>query len=85
MSALLKSAKVINFKSPPETNAFDLARAIERKSAERALNILADLFANGERSERILGPCVISLSVPGFFVLEESRKKIRLLLETDNN
>ena len=84
MSALLKSAKVINFRNKPEINAFDLGRAIERKSAERALNILADLFANGERPERILGALRYQFVRPGVRP-EESRDKIRLLLETDNN
>ena len=84
ISALLKAAKVINFKSPPETNAFDLARAIERKAAESALNMLADLFANGERPERILGALRYQFVRPGASP-EESRNKIQLLLETDNN
>lgn len=84
ISVLLKAAKVINFKSKQETNAFDLARAIERKSAERALAILADLFANGERPERILGALRYQFIRSGS-PLEESRNKIQLLLETDNN
>ncbi len=84
IGALLKAAKVITFKSPPETNAFDLARAIERKSSESALNILADLFANGERPERILGALRYQFVRPGASP-GESRNKIQLLLETDNN
>ena len=84
ISALLKTAKVISFKSPPETNAFDLARAIERKSSESALNILADLFANGERPERILGALRYQFVRPGASP-GENRNKIQLLLETDNN
>ena len=84
IGALLKAAKVINFKSPPEINAFDLARAIERKSSESALNILADLFANGERPERILGALRYQFVRPGVSP-GESRNKIQLLLETDNN
>lgn len=84
MSALLKAAKVINFRNKPEINAFDLGRAIERKSAAAALNILADLLANGERPERILGALRYQLVRP-VVRSGESRNKIRLLLETDNN
>lgn len=84
MGALLKAAKVINFRNKPEINAFDLGRAIERKSAAAALNILADLFANGERPERILGALRYQFVRPGVRP-GESRNKIRLLLETDNN
>ncbi|HLD40699.1 MAG TPA: hypothetical protein VJA84_00810, partial [Candidatus Omnitrophota bacterium] len=60
------------------------ARAIERKSSESALNILADLFANGERPERILGALRYQFVRPGASP-GENRNKIQLLLETDNN
>ncbi len=81
---LLKMAKVVNFKSQPEINAFGLARTIERGNAAGALNILADLLAGGERPERILGALRYQFVRPGL-PLEEVRDKIRLLLETDNN
>lgn len=84
LKGLLKVSKVVNFKSPPEINAFGLARAIERRNASGALNILADLLAAGERPERILGALRYQFVRPGA-ILEEARDKIRLLLETDNN
>lgn len=84
LKGLLKVSKVVNFKSPPEINAFGLARVIERGNASGALNILADLLAAGERPERILGALRYQFVRPGV-TLEETRDKIRLLLETDNN
>ena len=82
LNEMLKIAKVVNFKAAESSNAFGLARVIERKQPEHALTILADLFSAGEKAERILGALRYQL-VKHSVTLEDKKKKINLLLETD--
>ena len=84
--------KVIPFKTKEKINAFGLARAIERKDADSALNMLIDLFRNGEKPERILGALRyqfvksdFSFTAPDSLKLKEKKEKVSLLLETDLN
>ena len=84
--------KVIPFKAKEKINAFGLARAIERKDADSALNMLIDLFRNGEKPERILGALRyqfvksdFSFTAPDSVKLKEKKEKVSLLLETDLN
>lgn len=87
-----KYGKVIPFKTKEKINAFGLARAIERKDADSALNMLVDLFRNGEKPERILGALRYqfvksdsSFTAPDSLKLKEKKEKVSLLLETDLN
>ena len=84
LNKILKIAKVVYFKTKESINAFGLARAIERRQPENALNILADLFKAGEKAERILGALRYQLIQRGLNQ-EDRIKKINLLLEADVN
>ena len=87
-----KYGKVIPFKTKERINAFGLARAIERKDADSALNMLVDLFRSGEKPERILGALRYQFvksdsfsAAPDSLKLKEKKEKVSLLLETDLN
>lgn len=87
-----KYGKVIPFKTKEKINAFGLVRAIERKDADSALNILVDLLRNGEKPERILGALRYGFVKSGSsFIaqdslkLKEKKEKVNLLLEADLN
>lgn len=87
-----KYGKVIPFKTKEKINAFGLVRAIERKDADSALNILLDLLRNGEKPERILGALRYGFVKSGSsFIaqdsvkLKEKKEKVNLLLEADLN
>ena len=87
-----KYGKVIPFKTKERINAFGLARAIERKDADSALNMLVDLFRSGEKRERILGALRYQFvksdsfsAAPDSLKLKEKKEKVSLLLETDLN
>lgn len=84
LSGLLKASRAIHFKAKEEVNAFGLARAMERKQAESALNILLELFNAGEKAERIMGALRYQFAKPSLNP-EERKKKISLLLDTDMN
>lgn len=87
-----KYGKVIPFKTKEKINAFGLVRAIERKDADSALNILVDLLRNGEKPERILGALRYGFVKSGSsFIaqdsvkLKEKKEKVNLLLDADLN
>jgi DNA polymerase III delta subunit len=82
LNKILKTAKVERFKAVRSANAFTLARAIKMKQPEYALNILADLFTQGEKPERILGGLRYQL-VQTNYSAKDRINKIKLLLETD--
>ena len=84
LSHMLKITEVAHFKTAGSVNAFSLARAIEKKNADSALVLLADLFKAGEKAERILGGLRYQL-VKQSSTLEDKRKKVNFLLETDVN
>lgn len=84
LNKILKIAKVLHFKAVPCANAFNLARAIRFRQPDYALNILSDLFKQGERPERILGALRYQL-VKHSVNLKDKSKAIELLLETDVN
>lgn len=95
LNKILKIAKVINFRIKEKVNAFDLARAIERKQPDYALSVLADLNKIGEKPERILGALrhrFTKINPYGQRITsspagdnEKLRKNIELLLEADLN
>lgn len=84
LNQMLKIAEAVHFKTAGSVNAFSLARAIEKKNADSALVLLADLFKAGEKAERILGGLRYQL-IKQSGTLEDKRKKVNLLLETDVN
>ena len=84
--------KVIPFKAKEKIDAFGLARAIERKDASSALNLLVDLFRNGEKPEMILGALRHRFvksdsfsSATDNLKLKEKKEKVGLLMEADLN
>ncbi|MEK6567681.1 MAG: hypothetical protein AABZ27_02945 [Candidatus Omnitrophota bacterium] len=87
-----RRGKVILFKAKEKIDAFGLARAIERKDADSALNMLVDLFRNGEKPERILGALRYRFvksdnfsSAADSLRLKEKKEKVGLLMEADLN
>lgn len=84
LNKILKIAKVLHFGTAQSVNAFNLARAIERKQPDYALNILADLFKQGEKPERILGALRYQL-LKHSLNFKDKFKNIELLLEADVN
>lgn len=91
LNRILKIAKVVNFKIKEKVNAFDLARAIERKQPDSALGILGSLFKAGEKAERILGALRYRFTKPSVYEQRAIKpvlghnKNIKLLLEADIN
>ena len=84
LNKILKIARAVYFKTRESVNAFGLARAVERRQPDQALNILVDLFKAGEKPERILGALRYQLISRGLNP-QDRIKKINLLLETDVN
>lgn len=83
LDRVLKVARVLRFNVPPAINAFGLRRAIEKRDANSALSILADLFKAGEKPERILGALRYQLINNQGFSINDKIKKAGLLLQTD--
>lgn len=84
LNKILKIAKAIHFRMPQAPCAFNLAKAIERKQPDYALNILTDLFKQGEKPERILGALRYQL-LKHSLNFRDKLKNIELLLEADVN
>lgn len=55
IAKISKIARLATFKTEDRKDVFALARVIENKQTEYALNILADLFRSGEKPEKIFG------------------------------
>ena len=92
VNKISRYGKVIPFKAKEKIDAFGLARAIERKDASFALNLLVDLFRNGERPEMILGALRHRFvksdsfsSATDNLKLKEKKEKVGLLMEADLN
>lgn len=82
LNKILKIAKVERQKAATSVNAFTLAKAIQMKQPQQALNILADLFTQGERPERIVGGLRYQL-VELSHSAKDRADKIKLLLDAD--
>ena len=92
VNKISRYGKVIPFKAKEKIDAFGLARAIERKDASSALNLLVDLFRNGEKPEMILGALRHRFvksdsfsSATDNLKLKEKKEKVGLLMEADLN
>ena len=92
VNKISRYGKVIPFKAKEKIDAFGLARAIERKDASFALNLLVDLFRNGEKPEMILGALRHRFVKSDYFSaaqdslkLKEKKEKVGLLMEADLN
>ena len=92
VNKISRYGKVIPFKAKEKIDAFGLARAIERKDAFFALNLLVDLFRNGEKPEMILGALRHRFVKSDYFSaaqnslkLKEKKEKVGLLMEADLN
>lgn len=83
LSQIRKIAKPLNFSAGQNANAFTLARALESRRPDYALNILSDLLKQGERPERILG--ALRSQLMRYPSAKEKSRRIALLLEADLN
>jgi DNA polymerase III delta subunit len=83
LSQIRKTAQTFNFTAGQNANAFHLARALESRRTDSALNILSDLLKHGERPERILG--ALRSQLTRCAGAKERLRRIALLLEADLN
>ncbi|TAN61520.1 hypothetical protein EPN16_03095 [bacterium] len=83
LSQIRKAAKTLNFTAGQNANAFNLARALEGRRTDSALDILSDLLKQGERPERILG--ALRSQLTRCAGAKERLRRIALLLEADLN
>jgi DNA polymerase III delta subunit len=83
LSQIRKAAKTLNFMAGQNANAFNLAKALEGRRTDSALNILSDLLKQGERPERILG--ALRSQLTRCAGAKERLRRIALLLEADLN